>query len=543
MIRSISKLRPVLSAIVLTMVAFNPVWSDDTEIFYGSTAATDASPNVMFVLDGSGSMNWWDCEGQSQPNKYGPCYTGQKSRLEILKESLKSVLDSTSDINVGLMRFSHEKSGGRVLFPIMPIDQQLCFGAPCDGEYEFNTKSKVKVSKNDAIQLANGTTRINDKHMSLMSDPVGSGSNAWVGMRFTSLSIPQGATITDARLDFTAALTQSAPTDLLFHIEEKDNAGAFSTKKNNISNRNRVFDTVEWKNVPTWESDSTYESPDLSPLVQKIVNRTGWCGEGDGQRLAHTLDSSKSKAPVLRISYTLNNVPANGGCTTNKIVKRIENARDDGTEYENTGWWSYDGEIRLDNDKYLRIKRPKKGWQVGLLFRNINLPADAEILQADLTVKTRQNSQNWGSLNVDIRADRSGNPDTFWFNYWNFSNRNKTPTTVAWNNISADHNKTSKSPSLTPIVNEILSSDSWAAGNNMAFFLEPAGGSGQRAIGSYEDGSSNTAKLTIRYKTYIRSANDVVDGPVTTVRDELLTEIDELVASGGTPSVGAMLFE
>ncbi len=66
-------------------------------------------PNVLFVLDASGSMNWTDA-GESG------------TRLERMKTALGLVLDNISNVNVGLMRFSHSNSGGRIVYPVAPIE-------------------------------------------------------------------------------------------------------------------------------------------------------------------------------------------------------------------------------------------------------------------------------------------------------------------------------------------------------------------------------------------------------------------------------------
>ncbi len=44
-----------------------------------------------------------------------------KTRLLIMQEALESVIDTTSGINVGLMRFNREE-GGPVVYPVTPID-------------------------------------------------------------------------------------------------------------------------------------------------------------------------------------------------------------------------------------------------------------------------------------------------------------------------------------------------------------------------------------------------------------------------------------
>lgn len=87
-----------------TVLATN---ADDTEVFYSVNVS---KPNLLFVLDNSGSMNW-DVEGHDSDS---PDYSGT-SRLEILQNAVESVLAEAPDnVNVGLMRFgprSNRKPG------------------------------------------------------------------------------------------------------------------------------------------------------------------------------------------------------------------------------------------------------------------------------------------------------------------------------------------------------------------------------------------------------------------------------------------------
>lgn len=72
--------------------------ADDTEVFYSINVA---KPNLLFVLDNSGSMKQ-DLNGK-YPGEAG--YTGS-SRLQILQNAVQTVLEEAPDnVNVGIMRF------------------------------------------------------------------------------------------------------------------------------------------------------------------------------------------------------------------------------------------------------------------------------------------------------------------------------------------------------------------------------------------------------------------------------------------------------
>ncbi|AHI30175.1 vWA domain-containing protein [Marinobacter similis] len=60
--------------------------ADDTEIFFTDREGT-VTPNVMLILDASGSMGTNDVDG--------------KTRLSVMKQATKDLVSSLSDVNVG----------------------------------------------------------------------------------------------------------------------------------------------------------------------------------------------------------------------------------------------------------------------------------------------------------------------------------------------------------------------------------------------------------------------------------------------------------
>ena len=102
----------LLAAMALGTIAGLPVQlsADDTEIYLGNVNVTAAvRPNVLFILDTSGSMSGMD--GMSE------------DRLDRMKDALNTILDDANNINVGLMRFTDP--GGPILFPVSYIDEDV----------------------------------------------------------------------------------------------------------------------------------------------------------------------------------------------------------------------------------------------------------------------------------------------------------------------------------------------------------------------------------------------------------------------------------
>lgn len=100
-------------------------------------------------------------------------------------------------------------------------------------------------------------------------------------MRFTGIAIPQGATITNATLSVwsvgnwagTPALNEYNYND--FGVEQADNPGQITNYSTGNSRRTNVGSVVRWV-VPRIAGNSQSTSPDLSSIIQPIVNRPGW---------------------------------------------------------------------------------------------------------------------------------------------------------------------------------------------------------------------------------------------------------------------------
>lgn len=132
-----------------------------------------------------------------------------------------------------------------------------------------------------------------------------------VGMRFAGVSIPRNAPITSAYLEFIADEAQSVTTNLVFHGEASDNPTTFSESARNISLRPSTTASVAWNNVPAWTIGQTYTSPNLAPIIQEIVNRSGWASSnsvvfkvtGTGHRTAYSFNGSNANPVRLVVIY------------------------------------------------------------------------------------------------------------------------------------------------------------------------------------------------------------------------------------------------
>ncbi len=168
----------------------------------------------------------------------------------------------------------------------------------------------VAGSSDDAEEdQSSGTVTLTSTDLEFTSD----GSTVQtVAMRFDSLAIPRGARVTTAYIELTADETQPDVTNLTLYGEAVDNAATFTTASKNISSRTKTSAAVSWTNIPVWNVGVPYRTPDLSSLIQQVVNRPGWVTgnamafivTGSGHRTAATFDGNSAAAPKLVIEYT-----------------------------------------------------------------------------------------------------------------------------------------------------------------------------------------------------------------------------------------------
>ena len=171
---------------------------------------------------------------------------------------------------------------------------------------------RVNSGTDDAEQrLDTNAIDISSSDLELTQDPAS--SNQEVGMRFTIVNIPVGATITNAYIEFETDETTSGATNLTVWGEANDSPAAFSTATSNITSRTKTSASVAWSNVPAWTIISEkHQTPNLSSVIQQIVSRPGWASgnsiviiiTGSGSRVAEAYEGEPANAPLLHVDYT-----------------------------------------------------------------------------------------------------------------------------------------------------------------------------------------------------------------------------------------------
>jgi curved DNA-binding protein CbpA len=97
------------------------------------------------------------------------------------------------------------------------------------------------------------------------------------GMRFQNVTIPQGAVIESAYIEVTSHEAKTAEDVAFLEIvaEASDNAATFDMESL-ISDRAETTASVDWTVDEEWGLWTPHQTPDLSTIVQELVDRSGW---------------------------------------------------------------------------------------------------------------------------------------------------------------------------------------------------------------------------------------------------------------------------
>ena len=130
------------------------------------------------------------------------------------------------------------------------------------------------------LQVAGGGDDVNEVATALDASAasvwLGNASGAsYAGLRFTGAGLPQGATITSARLEVNAASTQWVGMAFEFGIEAALNSQPFTTTSR-PSQRTLLTPRVAHVSDQQWVTSTWYALDDLTPIVQALVNQPGW---------------------------------------------------------------------------------------------------------------------------------------------------------------------------------------------------------------------------------------------------------------------------
>lgn len=170
----------------------------------------------------------------------------------------------------------------------------------------------VTASSDDAKERTDTTSGSMNLSSSL---PFGNAGSVYtVGVRFTGLNVPAGATITRAYLQFTSHSSSSTATTLTIRAQKSTNAAAFTTNAHDITTRPLTSASSTWS-PGAWgsrgEAGAAEQTADLSAVVQEVVGQSGWTAgapivftlAGTGDRTAQAYDNDPTQTAILHVEW------------------------------------------------------------------------------------------------------------------------------------------------------------------------------------------------------------------------------------------------
>ncbi len=192
---------------------------------------------------------------------------------------------------------------------------------------------QVSTASDDAEEGANGSVYLNSSDLELAFDSFDNRGSQTIGLRFTSLNVPQNAVITNAYIQFVTDETSSGSANLTIMGNDVGNSATLIASPNNISGRTMTSASVNWI-PPAWntvgETSSAQRTSNIASIVQEIIDRADWSANnsmlfiitGSGTRTAESYNSGANLASKLHVEYYVplaketakkyqNNIPEN----------------------------------------------------------------------------------------------------------------------------------------------------------------------------------------------------------------------------------------
>lgn len=460
-------LKNTINSMMLSAMVGSPiVFADDIDIYLGSEN-DEATVNIIFMLDTSGSMT----SRVSGTND---------TRMRQAQDALKAVInDLPGDMRVGLGRYN--TPAGSILTPALPLDQEIEVDITVqpsgrdDDAYQrvnnndetivnydylkFEPKSysddvKVDYDGDDAEMCINNSNhQVDGSYFEIPSVSYDSCLKV-NAITFDRVSIPAGAKITSAVIKM---VTRNASgfwtTDV--YVEDVVDGRSYNTTP--IYDRSYLPDSVEWNFSPSSRYE-VVESSNLKDLVQKIVDKPDW-----------NPDDNVLSFKMVSRPYDFWDYYWNG---TNTYYTALN------SQYkpEITVKWELD-----DEDSNL----------VGIRFDEIQIPSNSNVSSGVLRLRASDNNGS-GQLKIKIQDDAS------------------SPYKEETNNIS---DRTTKSRELTfdfedwnysetrdfnvlPLIQDRISDSNWCGGDDLNFIITSQDAEEVYAV---DRGASYAPSLSFRF--------------------------------------------
>lgn len=363
--------------------------------------------------------------------------------------------------------------------------------APTDSRVQVGHKSvssggsqnlQVNASGNDTMRNTSGYWGITDTYLSLghFSSPYAYDSK--IGARFVlTTGIPGGSTVGTTTFQMYMS-RDTANVALRIYAEKYANPSAWSSQTD-FNGRTLTTAYVSWS--PSFGSQGWYTSPDISSVIQELVDAFG--GVGAGSVIAIRVQPASSSWP---------------GSTQGYYV------------------WSYDNSTTLAPKLNLTWDSGSDDYNLigGARFQLTSaIPSTAKVTQCYLRV----NGKRVGTTVPMTIKWETGSTTTQWTSRTDFLGRTYGATTYAWTPALTTSDAWYNSPDMSDYLQaKVDSFGGMAAGSYVTIYLHPTslgwpGSQNYNSFRSYDYGSSSAPQLIIYWQNTDASMDADFDASMT----------------------------
>ena len=299
---------------------------------------------------------------------------------------------------------------------------------------------------------------------------------------------------------------------------------------------------VSWdleSSAGTWITDGEYDTPDLSSILQGVINKVGWnsgqwvtfhiLDDGtpyrDYRRGARSFDDNPAKTPEVYIRFTGGSDSSSSESSTSSdssesslsssssssssADSKSSSSASYGSEIYEIAASTDDGSVRWDDVNYepsaLAVRLGKvqsPGFRSWFRFDNLDIPIGATIQQAFIrfTCQTTTTTQN---ILVDIDFEAADDPGT---SASGADINSRVPTGSAVTGWAPDATWTDgvnyNTPDISVPLQAVINRDGWVPGQAVMCLIDSSGGTTghQHLASSYDFSTAESAELHVIFK-------------------------------------------
>lgn len=490
-------------------------FADDTEIFFGGSAIDDSvRPNVLFILDNSGSMQWRTASNND------PSGT-EKSRMQILKESFSSIISNAGAINAGIMVLNarSEYSSTRMVYPVSNIDDTL------DDTVPVVSAPTIQLSGDDATQRTDIASNASVDDSALLMGRIG--TPTVVPLKPFKLLAGDDAFFIKpfSGTDYTCRMRKpNRPSNPVCTNNNTNEINIGSGSDSYVSPLRaksllyfRDLKNIDGSTIPaTAAADPSFTAVlELRPTVTKAIKPSIQL-QIEGSKTPAALNDNNaigsraflpattvtpdswnaSQGAQIDITQVIKDLMSVDGLPLKDVLISLRASNNDNYTFCARNC-TYAPSITISYTKTVTTFESHTG---ALRFQDVGIPRGATVTSARIDFAPASTSTD--DVTFIVKAEKPTDGDADVFTAGNIVSRPKTTALTTWEpanwaNVSPPVHIAG--PNVTQQVQELVNLSSWCGNNAMAFFIEPTAGSGTRIAHSIDGAPGLQPTLTVTY--------------------------------------------